>query len=230
MDYYLDNEEIVLCCVNFSISFSSMIISFEGIDGSGKSTQAAMLVDTLRAAGRTVHLVREPGGTPVSERIRRMLLDPGLEIDAFAEMLLYSAARAQLVRHRFDGMQQNGAIIVCDRFFDSTIAYQGGGRRIADLDWLDGFQRQVTGGVVPDRTYLIRVSIETALIRQIDRTADRMERSDRSFFERVVKAYDDLAEKNSQRIKIIDGEPVAEEVAQVVLRDLESLPSFGDGA
>jgi dTMP kinase len=207
-----------------------MIISFEGIDGSGKSTQAGMLVDSLRASGRTVHLVREPGGTPVSERIRRLLLDPGLEIDAFAEMLLYSAARAQLVRGHFEGMQGEGALIVCDRFFDSTVAYQGGGRRIADLDWLDGFQRQVTGGVVPDRTYLIRVSLETALSRQADRTADRMERSDRSFFERVIKAYDDLAEKNRTRIKVIDGEPAAEQVAQAVLKDLESLPAFVDRA
>ncbi len=203
-----------------------MLITFEGIDGCGKSTQAQLLADHLADWGLTVHLVREPGGTPVSERIRSLLLDIDLEIDPFAEMLLYSAARAQLVRSKLRALLGAGHVVICDRFFDSTVAYQGGGRQIAEPDWLAGFQREVTNGLVPDRTYLIRVSLETANQRQHGRTADRMERSDSSFFERVVKAYDDLAEKNTNRICTVDGEPSPRKIFERILADLSELPVY----
>jgi len=206
-----------------------MIISFEGIDGSGKSTQAQILADRLEHEGRTVHLVREPGGTAVSEHIRSILLDVKSEIDPFAEMLLYSAARAQLVRTMLRPYQDAGDVIICDRFYDSTVAYQGGGRQIADLAWLDQFQLDVTGGLVPDRTYLIRVSIEIGIRRQEGRTADRMERLGSAFFDRVIKAYDDLAEKHSDRILLIDGDQPVDLIAEVVKADLAQLPAFLEG-
>ena len=123
-----------------------MIISFEGIDGSGKSTQAKRLLDRLGASSLDVLYVREPGGTAVSERIRTLLLDPSLVMDPFAEMLLFSAARAQLVREKIRPFHEAGGIVICDRFFDSTVAYQGGGRQVADPDWLGDFQRVVTDG------------------------------------------------------------------------------------
>ncbi|GMQ81683.1 MAG: dTMP kinase [Rhodothermia bacterium] len=206
-----------------------MIISFEGIDGSGKSTQAQVLADYLASEGLTVHRVREPGGTVVSEHIRSILLDVKSDIDPFAEMLLYSAARAQLVRTKFRAFQEAGDVIICDRFYDSTVAYQGGGRRIADLDWLDQFQQEVTGGLLPDRTYLIRVSVETGMKRQEGRTADRMEGLKSGFFERVVKAYDDLAEKHSDRICVINGDQPVDLVAEDVKADLALLPAFLEG-
>ena len=206
-----------------------MIISFEGIDGSGKSTQAQILADRLEHEGRTVHLVREPGGTVVSEHIRSILLDVKSEIDPFAEMLLYSAARAQLVRTMLRPYQDAGDVIICDRFYDSTVAYQGGGRQIADLAWLDQFQLHVTGGLVPDRTYLIRVSTEIGMRRQQGRTADRMERLGSAFFDRVIKAYDDLAEKHSDRILLIDGDQPVDLIAEVVKADLAQLPAFLEG-
>ena len=206
-----------------------MIISFEGIDGSGKSTQAQVLADYLVSEGLTVYRVREPGGTVVSEHIRSILLDVKSDIDPFAEMLLYSAARAQLVRTKLCSYQEAGDVIVCDRFYDSTVAYQGGGRQIADLDWLDQFQQEVTGGLVPDRTYLIRVSVETGMKRQKGQTADRMERLESAFFERVVKAYDYLAEKHNDRIHVINGDQPVEIVAEEVKADLALLPAFFEG-
>lgn len=203
-----------------------MLITYEGIDGCGKSTQAQLLADHLTNQGLTVHLVREPGGTPVSERIRSLLLDVDLEIEPFAEMLLYSAARAQLVRSKLRALLDAGHVVICDRFFDSTVAYQGGGRQIADTDWLARFQREVTNGLVPDRTYLMRVSLETANQRQHGRTADRMERSDSSFYERVVKVYDELAEKNTDRFCSIDGEPAPKKIFECILADLSELPVY----
>ena len=205
-----------------------MIISFEGIDGSGKSTQVKILSERIEARGKTVHRVREPGGTSVSERIRSILLDVELDIDPFAEMLLFSAARAQLVRTKLKELNQEGEIIICDRFYDSTIAYQGGGRQIAEVDWLDQFQQTVTSGLVPDRTYLIRVSAENAASRQTGRTADRMEQLDSTFFQRVVKAYDDLAEKHSDRFCVIDGDQSIDAIADEISSDLSTLKAFLD--
>ncbi|MDA0874689.1 MAG: dTMP kinase, partial [Bacteroidetes bacterium] len=142
-----------------------MIITFEGIDGSGKSTQARELCTWLQEHGRTVLYVREPGGTPVSERIRTLLLDPSAEMDPFTEMLLFSAARAELSRKEIGPRHAAGDVVVCDRFFDSTVAYQGGGRGLADPEWLSAFQRRVADDLVPDRTYLIRVDVATAARR-----------------------------------------------------------------
>lgn len=187
-----------------------MIISFEGIDGSGKSTQAKLLLNWLQNQGKSVLYVREPGGTDVSERIRDILLDPGMSMDPFTEMLLFSAARSELVRTKIRSVHESGGIVMCDRFFDSTVAYQGGGRQLADPDWLERFQLSVTGGIVPDRTYLIRVTLETAQERlQLrfgeDEAADRMERAGSAFFERVIATYDRLAEAHPDRFLILDG-------------------------
>ena len=120
-----------------------MIISFEGIDGSGKSTQAKHLMARLGEEAHEVLFVREPGGTRISESIRELLLNPEVKMHPFTEMLLFSAARAELVREKIRPFHERGGIVICDRFFDSTVAYQGGGRKVADADWLDAFQREV---------------------------------------------------------------------------------------
>ncbi len=200
-----------------------MIISFEGIDGSGKSTQARLLREYLVERGLNVHMVREPGGTPVSEQIRSILLNADLEIDPFAEMLLFSAARSQLARRKLTPILERGDIVICDRFFDSTTAYQGGGRRIADPDWLDRFHRMVTGGLVPDRTFLIRVSLNTASMRMKDRNAgalDRMEAAGSEFYERVREAYDEIARREPERILVIDGDQSPEAIHSIIRNDL----------
>ena len=184
-----------------------MLITFEGIDGSGKSTQAQRLDARLRAAGHGVLFVREPGGTDLSERVRALLLDPDLGVAPFAELLLFSAARAQLVAERIRPALAAGRLVLCDRFYDSTTAYQGGGRAVADPGWLHAFNERVTGGLVPHRTYLIEVDPHEATAR---RTAagtgdDRMEAAGLAFQHRVAEAYRRLADAEPDRILRLDG-------------------------
>ncbi len=201
-----------------------MIISFEGIDGSGKSTQARQLIPWLEDLGKSVMYVREPGGTDVSERIRDLLLDPQISMDPFTEMLLFSAARSELVRSRMRTAHLGGDIVICDRFFDSTVAYQGGGRQLAEPRWLQQFQRAVTGGIVPDRTYLIRVDLATATARLGLRlgadTGDRMEQAGSDFFRRVIDTYDELARAEPERFLVLDGTQDIEALQAQVRQDV----------
>lgn len=182
-----------------------MLISFEGLDGSGKTTQARLLETRLRQHGYRTLLVREPGGTPLGEGVRGLLLDPALHVAPLAELMLFSAARAQLVAEVVRPALENGTVVLCDRFFDSTLAYQGGGRGVAPLDWLRDFCHTVTGGLVPQRTYLVRVSPETAAARRSNRAADRMEAGDAAFHGRIAAAYDALAEAEPARFLVLDG-------------------------
>ncbi|MDZ4699179.1 MAG: dTMP kinase [Rhodothermales bacterium] len=201
-----------------------MLISFEGIDGSGKSTQVALLKQRLEAQGYVVDLVREPGGTPLSERIRTLLLDPALVVDPMTELLLFSASRAQLVREHLQPSLAKGNIVICDRFFDSTTVYQGAGRGLDRDGWLDGFNRRVTGGLVPSRTYLIDMDPDEALRRRAARggkaARDRMEQADPEFYARIVNAYRALARAEPARWCVIDGRRSIEEIAQHVWSDL----------
>ena len=202
-----------------------MIISFEGIDGSGKSTQTKRLLTRLNQLGKETLFLREPGGTSMSERVRDILLDPSLDIDPFAEMLLFSAARAQLVKEKINPFHARGGIVVCDRFFDSTVAYQGGGRGVADPSWLESFQLEVTGGVIPDRTYFVDITTETAESRLnirfgAEKAADRMEQAGVAFFQRVRNAYLALADRHSHRVCVIDGAGTEDEVENAIWEDL----------
>ena len=178
-----------------------MLITFEGIDGSGKSTQARRLETALHDEGYSPLLLREPGGTPVSEEIRELLLDADQEITPLAELLLFSAARAQLVERRIRPALKQNKPVICDRFYDSTTAYQSGGRGVAELGWIEDLHRRVTGSLVPDRTYYIEVSLAEARRRQNrerdgDGTpADRMESSESPFYERVIETYRELADR-----------------------------------
>lgn len=204
-----------------------MLITFEGIDGSGKSTQARLLVERLEEEGYHALMVREPGGTDLSEGVRRLLLDPSLRIDPMAELLLFSAARAQLVSERIRPALAEGQIVVCDRFYDSTTAYQGAGRGIAETGWLHTFNQRVTAGIVPDRTYYIAVPLavaqarRTERLRQPDHTDDRMEDAGDAFYLRVIDAYTRLAEAEPARIRHLDGEQAVERLHHSIWADLE---------
>ena len=211
-----------------------MLITLEGIDGSGKSTQAERLVRRLEERGERPLLVREPGGTALSERVRALLLDPALPTEPLAELLLFSAARAQLVAERIRPALTSGRVVVCDRFYDSTTAYQGGGRGM-DVGWLRGFNRRVTGGLVPDRTYLVLLDPATALQRRGARLVpkaqrgDRMEASGRAFYERVAAAYRWLADEEPDRILCLDGTRSVEALHEAIWADVCRLLEKANG-
>ena len=198
-----------------------MFISFEGIDGSGKSTQIARLADRLLQNRVEADVFREPGGSPLAENIRSLLLDPGYDIQPFAELLLFSAARAQLVSARIRPALEAGRVVICDRFFDSTTAYQGAGRRVESVEWLQAFHLKVTGGLAPDRTYLLDVPVEEALDRRVGRgEADRMEQVDVAFYRRVAGAYRELAEANPDRFRVFDAMQSVDSLHEMIWNDI----------
>jgi dTMP kinase len=202
-----------------------LLLTFEGIDGSGKSTQARRLHEYLQEQGRSPLLVREPGGTDVSEQIRSVLLQPDLNVHPMAELLLFSAARTQLVAERIRPALEAGRIVICDRFYDSTTAYQGAGRGVADPEWLHSFHHRVTDGLVPDRTYLVELDPETAQTRRTDdaRPGDRMEAEDTDFYRRVATAYATLADEQPGRFRRLDGHRTIEALHTAIRADVEAL-------
>lgn len=208
------------------------LITFEGIDGSGKSTQARRLDTRLRDAGHDTLRVREPGGTELSERVRSLLLDSSLNVQPFAELLLFSAARAQLVAERIRPALAEGRIVICDRFYDSTTAYQGAGRGVAEPDWLQDFHRRVTNDLVPDRTYLVELDPETARARRADGEDgdDRMEAAGNDFYDRVTRAYTELAEAHPDRFRRLDGRRSIDALHEEVWADVQALLAEGDAA
>ena len=202
-----------------------MLVTFEGIDGCGKSTQAQLLADRLEQNGYQVRLFREPGGTDLSEQVRAMLLDPDLDIRPLPELLLFSAARAQLVETSIRPSLDEGAVVICDRFYDSTTAYQGAGRAVADVDWVKEFNAHVTGGLVPDRTYYIAIDPSSALSRRKGRSdpRDRMEQGDAAFFGRITRAYDALASDEPDRILRLDGRQPIEDLHDAIWSDFQEV-------
>jgi dTMP kinase len=212
---------------------SFMFLTFEGLDSSGKTTQARIVAEARRAAtGRVVHFIREPGGTPISERLRAILLDKkNLELSEQAELLLFSASRAQLVRQLIQPALLRGETVICDRYMDSTTAYQGYGRGL-DLAAVNQINRFATAGVAPDLTILVDIAVE-----EIDRrkraagTAfDRMESAGREFYERVRGGYLAIASEHADRCVVVNGmrsvEEIAGEIAAIV-REREKRPTTG---
>lgn len=190
-----------------------MFITFEGLDFSGKSTQASLLAERLREQHAIVHVIREPGGTPLSEHIRTLLLDKHhREMTEIAEMLLFSASRAQLVAQVIRPALLRGEVVVCDRYCDSTTAYQGYGRGIA-LDAIAAINRLATGGIMPDVTFLVDIPIDEIERRKTKAglAFDRMESSGQIFYERVRDGYRALAAADPHRWVRLDGlRPIAE--------------------
>lgn len=199
-----------------------MLITFEGIDGSGKSTQARLLVEHAERAGWRPLSVREPGGTDLSERVRALLLDPDAHIAPRAELLLFSAARAQLADEVIRPALDAGRLVVADRFYDSTTAYQGAGRGLADAGWLADFHAFVTGGLMPDRTYLVDVPLGVAAARR-SAERDRMEEAGDDFFERVRSAYLALAKREPDRVVVLDGTRAVADLHAEIVADVERL-------
>jgi dTMP kinase len=191
-----------------------MFVTFEGLDGSGKSTQVKLLAEALAADGREVVATREPGGTELGERVRELLLAEG-EVAPWAEAALFAAARAQLVEDVISPALERGADVVCDRYLDSSLAYQGLARGLG-LDRLLELNLHAVRGVLPDRTFLLLVDpAESA--RRVGSEGDRIEREDDDFRARVDAAYRQLAEVFPERIQTIDGTRPPREIAEEVL-------------
>ena len=186
-------------------SLPGVFITFEGGEGCGKSSHMAWLADVLQQAGRTVLAVREPGSAPINEAIRVILLNPkNTEMAPLTELLLYEAARAQLVTESIRPALEAGAVVLCDRFFDSTTAYQGYGRGL-DLRQIAEMNHVASGGLVPDRTFILEVPAEIGLKRATkDMEPDRLEREDRAFHERVHEGFSAIAAADPQRVRVID--------------------------
>lgn len=190
-----------------------MLVSFEGVDGSGKSTQVVLLAAALRADGFEVVPVREPGGTALGERVRALLLEGGA-MAPWAEAALFAAARAQLVDEVVRPALARGAIVVCDRYVDSSLAYQGIARGLG-LDAVLELNLLATGGLLPDRTFLLSLPAADALGRSRGEP-DRIEREGVTFLERVDAAYRELAERFPERIVTLDATQPPTELARRV--------------
>jgi dTMP kinase len=197
-----------------------MFVTFEGVDGSGKSTQAKLLVEWLEAAGHSVLLTREPGGTPVGEAVRKLVLD-GDEMTAWTEATLFASARAEHVARAIRPALEAGRHVVCDRYLDSSVAYQGIARGLGEEKVRD-LSLTVTGGLLPERTFLLLVDAADALARSPD-VRDRIEREDVGFMARVDAAYRSLAAAEPERIVALDGQRTPDDLQEEIREHVRAL-------
>jgi dTMP kinase len=197
-----------------------MFVSVEGIEGSGKSTLLAALAERLRAAGRPVFVTREPGGTPAGDAIRAIFLDPAIAIGPLTEALLVNAARAQHVSDVIRPELSAGRIVLCDRYVDSTMAYQGYGRGV-DRSFLRGLCDTATGRLEPDLIFLIDVPVDVSRARggACGAAGDRVEIENDAFHERVRQGFLDIA--RTPRHRVLDGTRSPEELLDVAAAELE---------
>ncbi len=207
-----------------------VFITFEGTEGCGKSTQVRLLAERLTALGHRVRTPREPGGTPVGEEIRHTLKHSpnNHAMTAEAELLLMNASRAQLVREVIRPALEAGEIVVCDRFYDSTTAYQGHGRQL-DLEAVRAVIEFAVGGTKPDLTLFLQVPPEVSAARLQSRQSalppvrDRIEEADQDFFERVAQGFSIIAAGEPQRVKVIPGAQPAEAVSDAIWKQVQPL-------
>jgi dTMP kinase len=198
-----------------------VFIALEGVDGSGKTTQAARVAEAL---GPDTLLVREPGGTNAGERIRELLKDPAVRLDPMAELLLFCAARAQLVEEVIRPALEAGRTVVCDRFGDSSVAYQGTARGLG-AERVEELCDIATGGLWPDLTLLLRLHPEVAAerIAAEGRAADRFEGEGMELQRRVAEGYEDVARRHPERVRVIDASGGPDDVHQAVLAEVKSV-------
>jgi len=185
-----------------------VFITFEGIDGSGKSTQIKKLRNRLEEKGALVDVYRDPGGPVVSEQVREILLNPNFEIDSVTELLLFSAARSQLMSENVLPGLEEGKVIILDRFFDSTTAYQGYGRESVPLQEIQKLNAIASHKRKPDLTIYMKLSLAAAK-KRMAKTKDRMEQAGDAFFEKVIMGYNKLAEREDRFFTVDATKPVS---------------------
>jgi len=201
-----------------------VLVTFEGIDGCGKSTQIELLKHFLDERGKEYQLFREPGGTALSEQIRELLLHSTDAMDPVTELLLFSAARSQLISEKVTPFLEQGHVIILDRFYDSTTAYQGYGRESADPKKIIELNRIASHGIVPDLTFYLKLDPEIAALRTNSDVKDRMEKAGLEFFRKVSYGYDRLAEQED-RFRVIDAskspKAIHEEIKEILLSNFD---------
>jgi dTMP kinase len=200
------------------------LITIEGLDGAGKTTLATSLHQAIRSRGIDASLLREPGGVRTAERVRELLKDPDARIGARAEALLYAAARAQLVEEALAPLLARGSWVLLDRFVDSSLAYQGAGRRLG-IERVRAINDFATGGLCPDRTLMLRIdpALGRERLRARAQPLDRLEREQDQFFARIAAAYAQLASAEPGRIRTIDAAQTPELVLQAALNAIGDL-------
>ena len=200
-----------------------LVITLEGGDGAGKSTQIKNIKSFFEKKGLVVVHTREPGGTPISEKLRDILLDSNnREMEAVTEMLIYAAARAQHVRELVMPQLEKGSIVICDRFLDSSIAYQTYGRKLGDMvEIVNGY---ATDGLTPDLTFWMDIDPDAGKER-VSKMGDfdRLEMEERDFHYRVYDGYKKIAENNPERVKRIDATHSVEEISEEIVNYLEEI-------
>jgi dTMP kinase len=198
----------------------AVFVTFEGLDGSGKTTQAKLLADALRVEGHDVVATREPGGTPLGEEVRRLLLE-GVEMSPWAEAALFAAARAELVSRVIRPALEAGKTVISDRYVDSSLAYQGVARGLG-LDEVYELNRVATGGLLPDVAFVLEVDADTSATR-VGGNRDRIEREGGDFRRRIAEGYREVAERFPDRVVLLDGTRPRDELHEEIrgrLRDL----------
>ncbi len=214
----------------------SLFITFEGVEGSGKTTQIQRLKKYLTKKGIPCKVTREPGGCPIGEKVRKILLNPDhLEMVPTSELLLYEAARAQHVTEVIKPFLRKGGVVLCDRFSDATVAYQGYGRRV-DLKWIERLDDLSSQGIRPDVTFLLDCPSDLGLKRALQRNRalkqekeERFEREEIQFHRRVRKGYLAIAKKEPHRVKVIDTREGEEKVFEKVRKIVDNLISRVQG-
>lgn len=198
-----------------------MFITFEGIDGCGKTSQLQLLNNYLTEQGYPVIAVREPGGTILSEKIRNILLDKKNNISKLAELLLFEAARAELVHSVIKPALKTQSFVLSDRFIDSTLAYQGYGRKL-DFDSINILNTIATSSISPDITFYLQIPLSEAKKRYSQNNLDRMEQSGNNFLQRVIDGFDFIATHSAERIIIIDATQSIDKVAEDIKKELQA--------
>ena len=208
----------------------SLFITFEGVEGSGKTTQIHRLKKYLIEKGIPCKITREPGGCPIGEKVRKILLNPDhREMVPLSELLLYEAARAQHVKEVIEPFLKKGGVVLCDRFSDATIAYQGYGRKI-DLRWIERLNHFSSRGIKPDVTFLLDCPSDVGLKRALKRNRtlkqekeERFEKEKIQFHQRVRKGYLALAKKEPRRVKVVDTRQGEDNVFNKILKTVDKL-------
>ncbi len=200
-----------------------MFITFEGIDFSGKTTQTLLLANFLQKNGYKVITIREPGGTPFAENLREILLAKSTNIDSLSELFLFEAARADLVSKVIKPALDKDYVVLCDRFYDSSVAYQGYGRGLP-IQFISECNYYATKGLVPDLTFLLDIDINVLTLRSGKFEKDRFETSGIAFLQKVIDGFREIASQNTNRFYVIDGrkdiESISKEIFDIVIKKL----------